>query len=75
MVRRKIRPQDRGRKPCISSEGPLVPYQIGLPPSLKKWCLKKGPDYVRDIIKWEVIEDAKMCAFVMAQAKAKARYK
>lgn len=47
MPRRQIKPEERGRKPCISSEGPLVPYQVKLPKSLKAWCMYIGPKYIR----------------------------
>jgi len=48
--RHKITPEARGRKPCTSPEGPLVAYNISLPPSLKTWCLKKGPAHIRLIL-------------------------
>lgn len=47
MPRRQIKPEERGRKPCISSEGPLVPYQVKLPKSLKAWCMRMGPMCMR----------------------------
>ena len=50
MPRHIIRPQDRGRKPCLSPEGPLVPYQVKIPPSLKAWALKKGSRYIRALL-------------------------
>lgn len=47
MPRRQIKPEERGRKPCISSEGPLVPYQVKLPKSLKAWCIHRGATQIR----------------------------
>ena len=50
MPRRIIQPHERGRKPCISSEGPLVPYQVKLPKSLKAWCIHKGAKFIRGLL-------------------------
>jgi len=48
--RRKIRPHEAGRRPCTSPEGRLVNYSIMLPPSLKAWCMEKGPARVRALL-------------------------
>lgn len=50
MPRRQIKPEERGRKPCISSEGPLVPYQVKLPKSLKAWCIHSGAKFIRGLL-------------------------
>jgi len=50
MTRRCIQPHERGRKPCISTEGPLKPYQVKVPASLKKWCIAKGAQYIRALL-------------------------
>lgn len=48
--RYNITPEERGRKPCLSSEESTVYYGIKLPKSLKTWCMYMGATHVRRML-------------------------
>jgi len=51
-----ITDSQRGHRPCVSNEGPLKPYTIGLPATLHAWAINVGRAYLRGIIERHRIE-------------------
>ena len=50
MPRHKLSDKERGHRPRLSDDEPVIRYTIRMPESLKLWLDRLGPDRVRAVL-------------------------